>query len=465
MKSVDNLLAKILRDLILTFCVSILAAQEFNTNNTTEIGSQLELFVDRYLIDKLSGVELFMHEPQRLPLAKSPLKGAYLTVIKDGEIYRGYYRDYRPDYNGPLGDGHSGEITCYAESRNGHEWEFPTLGIFDIQSPLGNNVILAGEPAGCSHNFSPFLDARPGKDRGKRFKALAGVHSKGGLYAFESEDGIHWTKMQNTPVITSKEFAFDSQNVSFWSQAEKVYLCFFRTWETPHGKLRTISRTSSTDFLHWSESVATNPNYPGEHLYTSQTHPYFRAPHIYIALPTRFQPDRGSSTDILFMTLRAGSASYARLFREAFIRPGLDRERWGNRSNYAALNVIPTGPEEMSIYHFSGHRSVLRTDGFVSARAGATEGELLTKTLTFSGSNLILNYSTSAAGSVQVEVQDSVGLPIPGFLLDDCPAIIGDEIEGRVEWKNKPDLGSLQGKPVRLRFVITEGDLYSFVFR
>jgi len=454
-----------MRILIILFCVSVSAAQDCSTNKAIKIGSQLELFVDRYLIDKMAGVELFMHEPQRLPMAKSPLQGAYLTVIKDGDIYRGYYRDSRPDYKGPLGDGHSGEITCYAESRDGHEWEFPALGILDIRSPFGHNVILAGEPPGCSHNFSPFLDTRPGKDRGKRFKALAGVHSKGGLYAFESEDGIHWIKMQNTPVITSKNFAFDSQNVAFWSQAENTYLCFFRTWETPHGKLRTISRTSSPDFLHWNKPVATNPNRPMEHLYTSQTHPYFRAPHIYIALPTRYQPDRGSSTDILLMTARAGSASYTRLFLEAFIRPGLDRERWGNRSNYAALNVVPTGPAEMSIYHFSGHRSVLRTGGFVSARAGATEGELLTKTLTFSGSELNLNYSTSAAGSVRVEVQDSVGVPISGFLLDDCPAIIGDEIEGRVAWKQKQDLGSLNGRSVRLRFVMIECDLYSFVFR
>ena len=40
-------------------------------------------------------------------------------------------------------------------------------------------------------------------------------------------------------------------------------------------------------------------NFPGEHLYTTQTHPYFRAPHLYIALPTRFHPERGESTDIL----------------------------------------------------------------------------------------------------------------------------------------------------------------------
>jgi len=451
---------------VLTFtaCVSNLEAQEANVNKAIEIGSRLELMVDDFLIERMDGTRLQLQTTQQVPLADSPLlQAGYATIIKDGDTYRAYYRAVIPGYKGPSDDGNPGEITCYAESPDGIKWLKPNIGLYEINGSHANNVILHESP--FCHNFSPFLDARPEKDRGKRFKALAGIHPKGGLYAFESEDGTHWTKMQNTPVITSKDFAFDSQNVAFWSEAERCYVCYFRTWKTPHGDLRTISRTLSPDFLHWSEPVATNPNLPGEHLYTSQTHPYYRAPHIYIALPTRFQADHGETTDILFMTSRAGSASYTRLFKEAFIRPGLDPERWGNRSNYVALNVVPTGPMEMSIYHKSGYRYVLRTDGFVSARAGFTKGELLTKPLTFSGKELILNYSTTAAGSLRVEIQDANGAPLSGFRLDDCPAIIGDEIERRVEWKQKPDLGALQGKPVRLRFVMTECDLYSFRFQ
>ncbi|MEY5011084.1 MAG: hypothetical protein RLZZ253_2223, partial [Verrucomicrobiota bacterium] len=59
------------------------------------------------------------------------------------------------------------------------------------------------------------------------------------------------------------------------------------------------------------QRIMMNPNLPGEHLYTNHTHPYVRAPHIYLALPTRFVPGRGSGpeydqkdanvTDILFI--------------------------------------------------------------------------------------------------------------------------------------------------------------------
>lgn len=209
-----------------------------------------------------------------------------------------------------------------------------------------------------------------------------------------------------------------------------------------------------------------NPNVPGEHLYTSNTHPYFRAPHIYISLPTRFQAERGDTTDILFMASRAGSTSYTRLFLEAFIRPGLDPERWGNRSNYAALNVVPVSPSEMAIYHsVSGHRYVLRTDGFVSVNAGHAGGEMLTKAFTFSGKELVVNFSASAAGSVRVEIQSGAGEPLPGFRLADCKPLIGDRIEEAVAWRKGGDVGELSGQPVRLRFALVEADVYSLRFR
>ncbi|MFC1453203.1 hypothetical protein ACFLSJ_07680 [Verrucomicrobiota bacterium] len=426
-----------------------------------DIGNRLELFVDRHLIEEMEGVGLHMHEPRQLPLPRDPLPVSYSTVIREGDLYRAYYRDYRPGYEGGRGDGNQGELYCHAESRDGHEWSFPDLGVVDVKGSNGGNVIMAEAP--YCHNLSPFPDTRPGVEEERRFKALAGTHP-GGLHAFSSGDGIHWARMQEGPVITSADFAFDSQNVSFWSTAEECYVCCFRSWTTPHGRLRTISRCTSEDFIHWTGPVPTNPNLPGEHLYTSNTHPYFRAPHIYVALPTRFMPDRGESTDILFMATRAGSRTYERLFTEAFIRPGLDRVRWGNRSNYVAQNVVPTGEAEMSIYHRDGHRYVLRTDGFVSVRAGFAQGRLLTKPFTFAGRELTVNYSTSAAGSMQVELRDGAGSPVPGFRLEECPLIVGDAIGQQVRWKGAPELAALAGKQVRLCFAMKECDLYSFRF-
>lgn len=427
------------------------------------IGSRLELFVDTWLTERLDGLSYRLHEPRPAPPPASPIRGYYMTVVRDGDLYRAWYRDYVPGWTGPTSDGNRGELTCYAESRDGQEWTLPKLGLHEINGSRDNNAVLADNPPFC-HNFSPFLDTRPGVPADQRFKALAGVHTSG-LWAFASADGIHWRKLGEQPVLTSAAFAFDSQNVAFWSETEGCYVCYFRSWDTPLGKLRSISRATSADFVSWSAPVATNPNLPGEHLYTSNTQPYFRAPHLYIALPTRFMPDRGSSTDILLMTSRDGS-HYDRLLTEAFIRPGLAPERWGNRANYAALGVVPTGPDEMSIYHAPGGlRYTLRTDGFVSINAPARGGELLTRPLTFSGRELVINYSTSAAGRLQVEIQSADGTPLPGYALADCPPLVGDRIEQVVAWKAGADVSRLAGRPVRLRFAMAEADLYSLRFR
>jgi hypothetical protein len=239
-------------------------------------------------------------------------------------------------------------------------------------------------------------------------------------------------------------------------------VCYFRHFLD--GKLRSVCRTTSPDFVTWSEPAPLKPNFPGEHLYTTLTHPYFRAPHIYIALPTRFHPGRGESTDILFMTAR-GLGPFDRTFREALIRPGLDPARWGNRSNYAALNVVPTGPAEMSIYTTPFRRFTLRTDGFASVHAGADPAEMITRPLRFKGNKLVVNYSTSAGGSLSVEIQDPDGRPQPGFALADCRPLVGDAIEQTVTWASGADLSSLVGRPVRLRFAMLEADLFALQFR
>jgi hypothetical protein len=110
-------------------------------------------------------------------------------------------------------------------------------------------------------------------------------------------------------------------------------------------------------------------------------------------------------------------------------------------------------------------RLLMRTDGFASVSAPWSGGEMLTKPLTFAGKELEINYRTGAAGSVRVEIQNADGMPLAGFTAADCPEIIGDEIERVVAWEAGSDVEALAGKPVRLRFILADADLFSFRFR
>jgi hypothetical protein len=64
-----------------------------------------------------------------------------------------------------------------------------------------------------------------------------------------------------------------------------------------------------------------------------------------------------------------------------------------------------------------------------------------------------------------VEIRGADGDPVAGYTLSECPEIYGDEIERLVTWSGGSDLSKLAGRPIRLRFVLRDADLFAFGFR
>jgi hypothetical protein len=450
------------------------------------LGDRRELFVDHHFIDRIKNIALQLERPRDEGIALKldrPWEGAfsnYATVLHDGPVYRMYYRGLPTASR----DGTSAETTCYAESKDGITWTRPELGLFEVAGSKTNNVVLASLPP-FSHNFCPMIDPRPDVPKEQRYKALAGSR-KTGLVPFVSGDGVRWTKLSDKGVITAG--AFDSQNVPLWSEAEQRYLCYFRVFV---GGIRRIARCESKDFIHWTDPVLMEyGERPVEHLYTNQTSPYFRAPHLYVGIAARFMPNRQVLTpedakaigvnpayfkdcsDGVLLTTRGGNR-YERGFMEGFLAPGIGAENWTSRTNYPALNVVQTSPIEMSFYVLQNYaqptihlrRYSLRLDGFAAAVAPYSGGELITKPLTFKGARLEINFATSAAGGIRVEIQDAAGKPLPGFALADSVETIGNEIERAASWKGGADVSALAGRPVRLRFVMKDARLYALQFK
>lgn len=483
--------------ILLLACCSAGAGEPIN------IGSRRELFVDRFLIEKLHGTSLRMHSPRDEGVAfkfDKPWEGlfsGYATIVtlEDGRL-RAYYRGKAVANK----DGSEEELTCCAESTDGRTWTKPELGLFEVMGSKRNNVVLMKVNT-ATHNFSPFRDERPGVPADERFKAFGGTMEGGGLTVWKSPDGYRWQKMAADPVITKAmvpyKYMFDSQNVPFWSAAEGKYVAYYRVFENG---IRRIVRSESADFLKWSAPVLLayrNPEMeaPVEHLYTNQTHPYFRAPHLYVAIAARFMPGRRvltdeqaaaiqvnpgyfkDTSDAIFMTTRpaegVGNAGfYDRTFLEGFIRGGIGAQNWVSRTNYPALNVVPTGSDEMSVFVNQDYaqptahmrRYSLRTDGFASLHCPYAGGHAITKPLVFAGHELSLNFSTSAAGGVKVGFEDANGRAVPGFSVEDCITQIGNELDRKVTWKSGTDVSSLTGKPVKLRFSMKDADIFSFQF-
>lgn len=456
--------------------------------SVVSIDSRLEMLVDDWLIDDWQNVSLQLTQPRQEEIVwvnEPPCEGAtscYFNVIQDGAQTRLYYR------------GVNDTSVCYAESEDGIHFERPQFNLYNFDGNKKNNIVFQGsdENSFASHNFAPFLDANPDVLEEERYKAVGGhIRSDGTervLYAFSSPDGIHWKKWRDEPIIT--EGQFDSLNAAFWDTAAGVYRCYSRLWipadnsPIPVGGvpvlkgLRGIQSCTSRDFIHWSTPQA--HRYSGaiqpEEFYTNATVPAPNAPHILLSFPMRFVAHRQKNDifgqdavcDAVFMSSRDG-VHWDRTFGEAWIRPGLDQRNWTDRSNMTARGIAVTSPEEFSVYvseHYRWpdnrlRRYSIRRDGFASLHAGAQEGEWTTRPLTFTGKQLQLNYSTSAVGSIRVEVQDEAGKPLPGFELEQSKVLFGDELDAIVCWKKMNDLSALQNKPVRFRPVMQDADLFA----
>jgi len=230
--------------------------------------------------------------------------------------------------------------------------------------------------------------------------------------------------------------------------------------------IRAIAKSTSKNFIDWTDPEQmvysdTGSSTPSHHLYTNQTHPYFRARHIYFSTAARFLPGRQvlsdaqarainvhpkyfkDTSDSVFMTTR-GTQTYDRTFLGALIKPGIGAANWVSRSNYPVLNLPQTGPTEMSLYvnqnygQPSAHlrRYTFRLDGIACLTAPFSGGTWTSKPFTFTGRQLSINFATSAAGSIQIELQDMKGTPLEGFKLEDAPELIGNEIDRQVLWRS-----------------------------
>jgi len=506
----------------LSFAMVVTSSMLFAAN-AIDIGSRRELFVDDFLIEKLTGkAEQLLHHPQPQEIAIThdlPWEGSgsgYHSVFKDGDKYRMYYKSWQLTVTAP-GKVNTGEhplFCCYAESDDGIHWRKPELGLHDFKGSKANNIVI---PSGKMGTVNPdgghpaiFKDENPAVSPDARYKAMVRSNSPKGLLALKSADGLRWSPMADAPVIT--DGAFDSQNLAFWDAHSGLYRAYWRyftagttdekNWK-PSGD-RAIRTATSKDFIHWeNQHDLSYTDSPSEQLYTNQVKPYHRAPHLLIGFPTRYV-ERGWSestralperehrewrskasdrygmaiTEGLFMASRDG-VTFKR-WNEAFLPPGIERPgTWNYGHQYIAWHAVETksamegAPNELSFYatesYWTGkssalRRYTLRLDGFVSIHAPMKGGELVTKPLIFAGKKLHMNFASSVAGGVKVEIQDANGQPMPGFALSDSEEHFGDSTERTVVWKNGSDVSSLAGKVVKLRFVLKDADVYALQF-
>ena len=433
---------------------------------SVDLGDRLEMFVDDYLIGSLEGDisrRLVLPEPKEVVfVADQPWEGntsGYYTLFRDEDKYRMIYRGWQHDENKKAAHV---EVTCYAESDDGIHWVKPKLGLFEWNGSKDNNIVWLGPG---THNFTAFRDANPKADPDALFKAFGGSGGTGGLspglLAFGSPNCKRWKVMESKPVITHG--AFDSQNLAFWDTDRQEYRAYWRYFGNG---VRAIRTATSKDFLRWeNEADLVYPKHtPNQHLYTNAIQKYFRAPHLFIGFPTRYEP-KSQQVEPILMTSRDG-VHFDR-WPDPVVPRTAPKDRNHNRSNYMAWGMfqLPGKEEEISVYATENYyektpgrlrRFAYRTDGFVAVRAGEDGGELTTRPLVHEGGDLVLNYKVEPDGWLQVEALDRSGNVVAA-----SEKMVGDAIAESVRWKQPP---ADDCRVLRLRFKMRRADLYSMRF-
>ena len=469
------------------------------------ISSRLEPFWDSFLLDEAkTTAELKGFSPvkkEKVFTCDAPWEGDgcdYFNLFFDDGIYRMYYLGW--SMKGEVGNtGISSELhirICYAESRDGITWIKPNLGLCEYNGSKENNILLDKNTQKFD-NFYVFKDSNPACPPEEKYKAITGDHGAFGKYlkAYYSPDGIHFTPKH---IISTSDY-YDTLNVAFYDNIRKKYFAFVRGF---HGGkfengVRDVRCLTSPDFVNWSDSEQINFNDELDvPLYTNAVSPYPRAPHIFTGFPTRYierkewtpnfdrlcgrekrlerfsqHPRYGLTvTDCIFMTSRDGY--YWTRYNDPILRPGAENGRnWVYGNCYPCVGMVETpssdsgAPNELSMLVGENHwmdipteiyRYVIRTDGFAALCAGWQTKTAATKPLIFDGEKMVINFSTSARGSLYITVTDEDGNSI------ESGELFGDSIDRRVDFSGS--LSAFSGKPVTIRFEMTECNLFSMKF-
>ena len=476
--------------------------------NTIQLNQNREFFWDDYLIDteKTTAQHQLLH-PQRLTQCfafdqgNEPVAIAYPCIVKDPAGYKMYYLTRHAKAQMPP------SYEAVLESKDGLNWTRPHLNIFDHPELTQNNVVVNDIYDG----LCVFYDTNPNCAPNEKYKAIGQMLRKDGdnyireLHGRTSADGYHFTEAR---LITDKG-SFDSLNTVFWKDGR--YVCFIRHLRPDRngqGIVRDVSVMYSEDFKTWTDpKPLTYRDSEDYQLYTNNIFPYERGPQRLIGLPLRYverkewtanldqigscsikkqaialdSPRVGIAvTDTLFMTSRGGE-DWTR-YTEAFLTPGPETEHnWIYGDTELAYNLIDSGHGTYYLYGMDytlSHgvpcqlvRYEIRQDGFACMTAGAAEREIVTKPLTFSGSSLHLNFETTAAGSIYVQVLSPEGEPLSPTSVE----VYGNSVDRSVYFAAGPsvdattagavtDFAAYADQPVRLRFKLREAKLYSLWF-
>jgi len=348
------------------------------------------------------------------------------------------------------------------------------------------------------------------KDPGEKFKYFATEWENAywRMVYRVSADGVHWSKYKLRPLI------WGDRTTAFHNPFRDVWILSQRIGGEPVGRARSyLEAPTAMDLMEavtpnespkvndveipvaqgwsvlWTNADDLDPRHAdpkyaesAPELYNLDAAPYESLMIGYFSIwqgPSNEECGElklQKRNDILLGFSRDGF-HWDRPCRERFISCTWDEENWryGNVQSVAS-GCLVVG--DKLYFYFSGRAkpregskswdadaatglAILRRDGFASMDAGPNTETLTTRPVTFKGKHLFVNVDCPK-GELKVEVLDKDGEVIEPFTLANCEPVSSDKTLVQVNWREGKDLAALANKPVRFRFQLTNGSLYSF---
>ncbi len=454
-----------------------------------------QLFIDDYLVASKKNVLRRYHPFRKHPggpliVVDRPWEAHVVnscTVLPgdDGTGFRMYYYCWSDAKKNKKG---RGSFMCYAVSQDGVKWEKPNLGLYDYEGSTDNNII----PDGPAHvMFTPWE-----KDPQKRYQGVGDMY-----HAYSSPDGLRWKKESRETIVSGGDTSH-----FYWDPHTKLFRCHVKggggakvsgdvsglrrrcvgysetTDLTKFPPLRMVMAPDDIDDLWCKPDTAQRTHFyacpvlPYETMYVGflqiyraeEPEGYFHGP-LWLELVSsrdgmhwnRVEPDPSVKQMYeLHSTSRPPILSVGK-FREfdrgMVIAPPpllVGDELWTWYTGYdEEHDLLP--------YKSAIGLAKLRKDGFASLDADESPGEVLTKRFENVSGTLQVNYAAKG-GSLRVEILDADGRVLPGYGRDDCEPLKDDAVREAVVWKEHKELPAGNG-PVRFRFLIEHGKLFSFL--
>lgn len=476
------------------------------------------LLIDDALIEDRWRLRREVHRPEKhlrnpVLVQDRPWEGDYFNVPV--VLWDPGYGKYRMWYGAIRNADHlhhdvRRKYVLYAESDDGIHWEKPLFDLHPHGRHTRTNILYQGTYAGDPKRYGAvcdqvFIDAQD-PDPARRYKMLsyearpAGDGFQRGVSLAVSADGLRWQLAQDQAIL---DYQSDTSNNCVFDPQRGLWMLYVRPRVThasglqpdeptpgfhPAGRhhSRRVAVMTSRDLVAWS--------YPRVCLYPDERDPpdydatsVFRVGSHFIMLYTAMNDDTDGTKDVRV----ASSIDGFRWTRVASREPFIARGREGDFDHGQVMRISPTAPvregNRISIYYLGATRGqhdwhgstgvglvTTQADRFVMQAAGDEPGWLTTREFVLEGNRLRLNLygrkSKNLLRYLKAEVlrtpppsgHHGFRAPVPGFTLAESDPLRENSVEALVTWNGNPDLGSLRGQRIHLRFELRNMGLFSF---